>query len=665
MRAGGMNFFERQRQARSASRRLVLLFALAVLGIVASIDLALLLLAPGNGLLLWGVNFAVVALIGVSSLVRIAMLSSGGAEVARAIGARPVPEDTRDPALRRLRNVVEEIAIASGVPVPEIHVLEKEDGINAFAAGYAPSDAVVAVTRGALKRLDREELQGVIAHEFSHILNGDMRLNIRLMGVLFGLLVVGIVGRRILEHVRSERDSNTQVILGVGLILTLAGYAGLFCGRLIKAGVSRSREYLADASAVQFTRQSRGLAGALKKIAGLPAGSRLNNTDAEEVSHMLFGEGLDFSGWFATHPPILERIKAIEPDFDAAQLARLKAHWAAHPPRIEDEAENGDGSEDGSEAEAQALGLAAVAGRQHVAAAPPATPPATLPATLPGAGTRLEISAPAVAARVGAPELEDFHQAGRITGQLSLALQQRARSPAHAIEVVLGLLLGLGPEPDPAQLDRIGQALGPDTAAAVRKLHPQLAALHPMLRLPLAALAFPALRRQPRAELLRFLRCCEQLIAGDGRVSFSEYCLGRLLRSQTIEALNPKASAAASGQLSLARTREAVALLLAVLAQQGHTCPDAARRAYTAGMARVLPHWQQAYAPPQDFVVALEWAWPQLDRIAPDGKALLIEGMVTAIALDSRLSLPEAELLRIVCALLHCPLPPFLPFLPG
>src|SRR5688572_22250190 len=282
-----MNFFERQAAARRTSSRLVVLFALAVAGIVFAIDAAAFLAygagadaEPGEiGALLVFTTLLTLGVIGLGSLYRVASLRGGGEPVALQLGGTPVPEDTTDFNLRRLRNVVEEIAIASGVPVPRIYVLEHEQAINAFAAGYSPADAVVAVTRGALDRLNRDELQGVIAHEFSHILNGDMRLNVRLIGVLFGILVLAIIGRKVLQFGRiGGRDNRgAAAVLLAALVAMAIGYIGLFFGRMIKAGVSRSRETMADASAVQFTRQTRGLAGALKKIGGLGEGSRLND----------------------------------------------------------------------------------------------------------------------------------------------------------------------------------------------------------------------------------------------------------------------------------------------------------------------------------------------------------------------------------------------------
>ena len=222
------------------------------------------------------------------------------------------------------------MSIASGVTMPEVYVLENEDGINAFAAGNSPADAAIAVTRGAATRLKREELQGVVAHEFSHILNGDMRLNLRLLGWTFGLLAVAIVARVVLQSTpgagsRSRKDGAGALMLAALAVMVL-GYIGVFFGRLLQAAVSRHRERLADASAVQFTRNPVGLSGALLKIAGTSAGSRLVTPEAEEVAHMLFAAGLP--RLFATHPPLEERLKALDPSFRASELPKLAAEAA-------------------------------------------------------------------------------------------------------------------------------------------------------------------------------------------------------------------------------------------------------------------------------------------------------------------------------------------------
>src|SRR5262245_55972717 len=257
---------------------------------------------------------------------RTAQLARGGGQVALSLGGTRVTGDGNDPLERRLVNVVEEMALASGLPVPEIYVLEHEAGINAFAAGRTGADAAIAVTRGALERLTRSELQGVIAHEFSHILNGDMRLNQQLIGLSFGILVLSLIGRWIFRSMRFTRVSRGRnngggiaAALAIAVALMIIGGIGVLLSRLIKAGVSRQRERLADASAVQFTREPEGLAGALKKIGGYSAA--IESVDTEEVAHMLFeGRSSAFSGWFATHPPLLERIRALEPSFDPRGL---------------------------------------------------------------------------------------------------------------------------------------------------------------------------------------------------------------------------------------------------------------------------------------------------------------------------------------------------------
>ncbi len=333
-----MDFFAQQARVRGSSRRLVVLFALAVIAIVAAIDTVVWISmghhavdgepAASNLSLLVTSSVVVLGGIGLSSLFRIMSLSGGGKTVAESVGAVPVPTDTRDPQLRQLRNVIEEVAIAAGVPVPDIYLMAEEPGINAFAAGYSASDAAVCVTQGCLDNLSRDELQGVIAHEFSHVLNGDMRLNIRLMGLLFGILVLAVVGRRVIWFGggrSSRRDGGGGQVWMIGLALIVVGYIGYFFARLIQAAVARSRESLADASAVQFTRQTDGIAGALKKIAILSEGSELQVANKQEVAHMLFGEAGKFSALFATHPPLLQRIRALEPGFREDDLARLAA----------------------------------------------------------------------------------------------------------------------------------------------------------------------------------------------------------------------------------------------------------------------------------------------------------------------------------------------------
>jgi Zn-dependent protease with chaperone function len=606
-----------------------------VLGIVIAVDFAVYVVFGGasgqGGTLLAFTTVATLAIIGLGSLYRIASLRGGGEPVALQFGGVPVPEDTTDFNLRRLRNVIEEIAIASGVPVPKIYVLEHEAAINAFAAGYTPSDAVVAVTRGALDRLNRDELQGVIAHEFSHILNGDMRLNIRLMGVLFGILMLAIIGRKVLQFgPRGRNSKGAGAILVAALIALAVGYIGLFFGRMIKAGVSRTRESLADASAVQFTRQTQGLAGALKKIGGIGEGSKLNDRgDAEEVSHMLFGDGVGFSGLFATHPPLLKRIQALEPQFRADQLEELQRRWLASPP-------------DGLEEDAR-LGLVEGSG-----------------AALPAAASQFAVTPPMVVAQVATPAADDYRRADAIVARIPGELRALAARRDAVMPLLLGLLLA-----DDAALARIqgtevSARLGAAVADAAASVHAQqLAALHPMLRLPLAALAFPVLRLRPRPELDTFLDTVHAVVNADGEVSLFEYCLGRLLQVQVRESLDPGRHMQ-FGRRKLSAVRSEVSTLLCVVAQAGNSDPSEAQRAYLAGIQRVLPSDHLPYLPRAGGVRALDAVWEPLDALDPLARQALVEGITATISHDGRVNVAEAELLRTICGVLHCPLPPML-----
>jgi Zn-dependent protease with chaperone function len=668
-----MNFFERQQQVRRHSVRLVLLFAVAVVGIVATVDLAVAIATGASGKpratlvgTLAATSLVTLTVIMLASLFRSLSLHGGGGRVAVSLGGVPVPADTRDPRLRRLRNVVEEIAIASGVPVPEIYVLDHEDAINAFAAGWSPADAAVAVTRGALERLNRDELQGVIAHEFSHVVNGDMRLNIRLIGLLFGILALAVIGRVMLQvGGRGGRGRNNRGAAGfalVGIALLVAGYIGVFCGRLIKAAVARQREYLADAAAVQFTRQTAGITGALKKIAGLPTGSRLSAGKTEEVSHMLFGPGLRLSSLLDTHPPLLKRIQVLDPSVKAAELEQLARQWAAAPPS--------------GLAEDTALGLVrpadvvpAMAGAARPAPAPPppaqaapappaqAAPAPPSRATLPAPAQAMPLAPAAVVANVGAAT--GYADAGDLRDQVPPDVLARARRADTAVPLVLGLLLSAHPEVRAAQHAAIVTRQGPAVAEAAATDGDTLAGVHPLLRLPLAELAFPVLRGLPRPDQDALMATVHALTHADGRISVSEYCLSRLLHRELYESAHRKPPWSGRGS-SLGAATPAVATLLAVLAQAGHENPRAAAAAFDTGVRTVLPASALPYAPPAHGPLALEPGWPVLDGLAPNDKAALVASMVAVIGADGTVTVAEFELVRTICAILHCPVPPLL-----
>jgi Zn-dependent protease with chaperone function len=627
-----MNFFEHQTRARAQSRNLLVLFAFAVIAIVAAIDFTVLIVvgsgqrggAPPVGAVLLWTSILVLTTIALASLFRTASLSAGGAAVARSLGATLVSPDTNNPKHRRLRNVVEEMAIASGVPVPQIFVLEQEPAINAFAAGYSPSDAAVTVTRGALDKLTRDELQGVIGHEFSHILNGDMRLNIRMMGLLFGILVLSLIGREVLNWApRSrDRDSRGGGIVVIAFALMVFGAIGVFFGRLIKASLSRQREFLADASAVQFTRQTNGLAGALKKAAGVTAGTRLQNVNGEEVSHMLFGDGVGYSALFATHPPLAERIRRLDPSFNPKQLMELGARWNAPDYRPEDEE---------SPMKSEFAPTAAVS----------VTPAALL-------------------TRVANPS-EDDHAAAR---ELHRGLPPRWLAAAHdeggALDTVFALLVPDEPsELRVRQLEKIATDWGATHRAGVETLLATKSELYPVQRMPLLAVVLPTLRRRPREHLLRFMATVSELIRADGRIDVFEYCLGRLLHDQLGDVLAP-ARARPAGTRRLDACRDEVVCLFAVLADKGADGSEAARCAFLTGIGGLFPRDAIQYASPENWTTALDAALDVLDELQPAGKLLLIEGLLKVLSADGRITLAEAELLRVICGALHCPLPPLL-----
>jgi Zn-dependent protease with chaperone function len=568
---------------------------------------------------LLAVGVGVAAVIGLGSLYKIAMLKGGGGKVAVSLGGVLVPPDTRDARQRRLRNVVEEIAIASGVPVPQIYVLEREAGINAFAAGYMPADAAVTVTRGALEKLSRDELQGVIAHEFSHVLNGDMRLNIRLMGLIFGLLVIHIIGREILVNTpRSEKRGPTLAVLGFGLMAV--GALGLLCGRLIKARISRQREYLADASAVQFTRQTQGIAGALKKIAGIDAGSTLEASKSEEVSHMLFGDGVGYSRLFATHPPLVERIQRMEPQFKLSALQAKAAEW-------NDPGYTSDSGDEG-------------------------------PVKFMAAETR-GINAETVVAQVGRPGADDYRYAETLNATIPLALRDAAQADADAPALLMALLMDGNEAIAVQQRAAITTMRGAAETAKTVALWQQTLNLHAALRLPLAALAFPTLRQRPAAELLALQTLINTLVQADGRIGAFEFVLARMLSVQLGDWLSPSA-ASSTGKARLPDLQDEVALLLSAVADAGTARGGEARRAFAAGWAHLWPTVHREAALPAEWPVALDAALTRLDTLIPVAKQMLIEALVKTLAQDGRVTVGEAELLRVTCASLHCPLPPVL-----
>ena len=636
-----MNFFEHQAQARKQSRWLILAFVLAVLAVIAAIDLVLLIALgvtaqgsgegsplsmgalAGNLPLLVGGALATAVVIGVASLYKSVKLSAGGGQVARDLGASLLESEPTDPLRRRLRNVVEEIALASGVPVPEIYILEQEAGINAFAAGYSPADAAIAVTQGTLEGLDRNELQGVVAHEFSHILNGDMRVNIRLMGALFGILVLALVGRKVLVHGRGigrSRDKGGGVILLVALGLMVVGYVGQFCASWIKAAISRQREFLADASAVQFTRDPEGIGGALKKIAVYNHGSHLV-VDAEEVSHMLFGDSRKMR-LFSTHPPLLERIRRIEPGFNEQELEDLARKMAGENQRREAE-------------------------RERMNAAPAARAPGK---------SRAGDFAGDLIDRIGKPGWEQFALAAALAASIPGNVRSAAQSMEWAAEVLCYAILDREPEVRERQLLLVAQRLGSGSESKIRGLLDAGGMPESSWRLPLFELAFPALKRRPLDFVQMVLALVREIVRLDDRVDVFEFLLAESISQHLWESQNPP-SARSAGSIDLGACLPAAQRVVGIIAWHGQAEESQREEAFAAGL-RILDGATHAAMPDvADWTKDLVQDLQQLNRLNPPAKQTLVAALIAAVNHDGQAKAEELELLRICCSLIHVPLP--------
>jgi len=493
------------------------------------------------------------------------------------------------------------------------------------------------------------------------------------VGLLFGILVLSILARTVMRGARGGRNSRGAApILMVALAVAVVGAIGVFFGRLIKAGLSRQREYLADASAVQFTRDNTAVAGALKKIAITAQGSQLTVADGEEISHMLFGDGVGYSRLFATHPPLMERIQRLDPGFQPEQLRELAVRWqrrrkaeqeaeeAAELREARDRFPGGLGSLPGTEAlPGGAVGGVLAGAILSGGAASGAT---TSAGEGSGAGSRPQTDAPgaSMARRVANPGVDHVRYAELLRAELPQALADAAHMHDHAIDLVLAVLVDAAGRAPAPHLERIAEHRGADSRAAVEALLPHFARLHPVQRAPLLAIAFPALKRRPAPELEAFRELVEVLIHLDGEVSLFEYALGRDLALHLEEARDPS-GARVFGSMHLHEVQAEAATVLAVLAMHGHDDEESARRAYLKGLYTLLPEASMTFAPPQDWVAALDQALPRLDRLEPVAKALFLEALLATLHHDGRITPQESELLRAVCAAVHCPLPPLLP----
>ncbi|HSI10077.1 MAG TPA: M48 family metallopeptidase [Rariglobus sp.] len=650
-----MDFFEAQARAKKRTTRLVVLFALAVAGIIGAGYVAtLVFLGQVNGRMevrghgrvdytvatpsdgwwqpdIFGcVALATILVVGLASLFKWLQLSSGGAAIAEMVGGTAIDPRTTDLRQRQLLNIVEEMSIASGVPMPAAYVLEGEPGINAFAAGLTTSDAVVAVTRGTLDKLNRDELQGVIAHEFSHILNGDMRLNVRLAAIVFGILVIGLIGRGILSglgrgRVTSSRgDKNSGggilVLIAVGVVLMVLGYVGYFFGRLIQAAVSRQREFLADASAVQFTRNPGGVTGALKKIGGYALGSNLVSSKTEQIGHFFFAQGFRslLGGAWATHPPVDVRIRAIDASFDGKYF---------EPPVIVD--------------------VTYQTWNDQRNATSPSPRPAK-PAAL---------SPLALIASVGAIDITNLSRVRALADSIPPVLRDAVHTPSGAAAIVCGLLLDPTDETIRArQRELIRQHAGDTLASALPPLESALLSLPRATRLPLLLLTPPALRQLPPADFSRLLATLDELVHSDSRVSLFEFSLQKVLTHHLELAANPTGR---RETYSPADVSNEISVVLSFGARVGTTDETATLTAFNAGAAQFAGlHPPIVLQTPA--LCELSHLDAALDKLAlayGPVKKRILTALASTVASDGQVDPDEAELVRALASALDCPMP--------
>jgi hypothetical protein len=522
--------------------------------------------------------------------------------------------------------------------------MDGEPAINAFAAGLSSRDAVVAVTRGCLEKLSRDELQGVIAHEFSHILHGDVRLNLRLIGLLHGILVIALLGYLLLRgavSTRSSRDSKDSagivlLLLVVGVALVVIGYVGVFFGRLIQAAVSRQREFLADAAAVQFTRNPCGLAGALKKIGAsrYGRGSRINNAQALETAHLLFASGITagLGGMLSTHPPLAERIRRMDPSFDGVFPPPEEPGPGRGPTLLE----------------------------RYGTRRPPRWEPGLPAAGLAGAtaGAPFAVQPGGVASRVGEPTPRDVRWAAEFVGAMPPAVDAATREPYGARAIVFCALLDADESAAANQLEELRKVADRATYELTRELAGPVRALGPAARLPLLEIALPALRQLSKSQATDFLRAMRALIEADRRVSLSEYALHKVI-TRSLPALGrPEAAGAPRYAAIKPVLSDAVALLSALAAADGKS-EQSVEAHFASGLRRLGV--DGVYRPmPGTSAGAINEALDRLAAAAPGVKRRVVDALAYCVAADGLVQPEEAELLRAVTAALGCPLPPLL-----
>ncbi|MCO1333701.1 M48 family metallopeptidase [Microbulbifer sp. OS29] len=633
-----MDFFAHQDKAKQTSRLLVSLFALAVITLICLTTLATaatVSLSHAQPFLpseivqvlgwetLVSIAFCITAIVALGSLYKFQQLAAGGMAVAESLGGHKLNVAALNDREKRALNIVEEMAIATGVPVPDVYLIEDE-AINAFAAGHSPTDAVIGLTRGSLEKLSRDELQGVVAHEFSHILNGDIRLNTQIVGLLNGILIIGLLGHWLFRGPSaSGRATIVRLpLLGLGLALIVFGYAGTLLGNLIKAAVSRQREFLADASAVQFTRNNLGIANALKKIGGYNLGSELSSPSAIEFGHILFAAGMKRSllSLLATHPPLPVRIARLEPAWKGLYPDTNADCWKEDKPQPPTAVES------------------------QIAQFSAAVTPTPFQAALDAVDNSI--------ARVNTPQVALGHQ---LLATIPSTIQQAAHDPFSARALIYHLLLHTDKSEQRRQLELLAKIAHPAVIREMQKLKPQMQALPSNARLALIDLCIPALRALVPQQYQIFKRNLIKLLHSDGKIEIWEWALYRVL----IHALEGSPD---RQRLSTRKNagKDASRFILAAIAHSGNNEYLPAKRAYEKGLFALsleitpLPSKADITLPRLDKAITIAKLTPPLE------KPQLLKAVVITLNLNGLIEAEEIELLRAVADSLDCPMPPIM-----
>ncbi|MCZ6471039.1 MAG: M48 family metallopeptidase [Gammaproteobacteria bacterium] len=636
-----MDFFQAQDTARRNTTRLVIFFILAVLSLIVITNLLVMVLfgfieTGEEGVTLnaiatqfdWQVmlvvSAAVLLVIFGGSAYKTMTLSSGGAAVAESLGGRLISHNTSDLHERKALNVVEEMAIASGTPVPPVYLLEGEQGINAFAAGFTPGDAVIGLTRGTITYLTREELQGVIAHEFSHILHGDMRLNIRLIGILHGILLIGLIGYIVLRSVRGGSNKNAGAMMGLGLGLLVIGFTGTFFGNLIKASVSRQREFLADASAVQFTRNNIGIAGALKKIGGYTPGSTLDTPEAPTMSHAYFSSGVSsfVQSMFATHPPLDVRIKRVDPNWDGV--------FAPVTREVSEDERSGGQTKQASRTDTMKTAAAGV------------------------------VIASQILDSVGQTSREQLDYAVSLVNDIPTEIREAVHEPYSARAIIYCLVIDDKQQDiHDKQLHHLRELGDAGIFELVEKLLGAVKALDIRFRLPLIDMTLPSLRQLSKAQYLLFKKNLLFLVQADNQINLFEWSLQKILfHHLDPEFDRPGKKIAKFG--SYKAVKKHIDALISMLVYASVRDKTEIKAAFSnaekeLGLTNLVLLSRQ-----QINLEILDSAVENLALLKPLLKPSLLKACLIVITQDQKYSPDEMELIRAIGDVLDCPVPPYL-----